>query len=301
MEERWIGRYLGEVVGTFLLVLFGCAAVIIAVLYGQASDLFSAGLAWGFAVALAIYVAGSLSGAHINPAVTLGFAISGRHPWRQVVPYWICQVFGGFLGAAVLVLAFGAAINHFVAEEGFVIGQQGSEKVAMMLAPYSPHPWIVGTGPEAYAQVPIWRGFLTEVIATAVLLLIVRALIESRSVNAPTAWSFPLAIVLVICMLTVLSAPLTMTSLNPARDLGPRTMLWFMGFGEIAFPGIRGGLSMLVTVGGPLVGGAVGSLFFDLVLRPFYPPVVSGTEPAGGPEAEPTADPQEQPTPVNQK
>jgi len=287
MEERWVSRYLGEVIGTFVLVLFGRAAVIIAVLFGQASDLFSAGLAWGFAVALAIYVAGSLSGAHINPAVTLGFAVSGRHPWRQVLPYWLCQIVGAFLGAATLVLIFGAAMQHFVAQEGLVIGEAGSEKAAMMLAPYSPHPWIVGVGPEAYAQVPIWRGFATELIATAVLLVIVRALIESRSINAPTSWSFPFAVVIAICMLTVLTAPLTMTSLNPARDLGPRIMLWFMGFGQIAFPGIRGGLSMLVTVGAPLVGGVAGSLFFDLVMKPFYPPVGPEAEPTGGSEAEP--------------
>lgn len=238
-------------------------------------------------MALAIYVAGSLSGAHINPAVTLGFAASGRHPWRQVLPYWLCQVFGAFLGAATWVLVFGAAMHHFVVQEGFVIGQAGSEKVAMMLAPYSPHPWIVGIGPEAYAQAPIWRGFATELIATAGLLVIVRALIESRSVNAPTSWSFPFAVVIAVCMLTVLTAPLTMTSLNPARDLGPRVMLWFMGFGEIAFPGIRDGLSMLVTVGAPLVGGVVGSLFFDLVMKPLYPPVGPEAEPAEGPEVEP--------------
>ena len=92
MEERGAGRYLGEVIGRFVLVLFGWAAVVSGVLFGQASDMFSAGLVWGFAVALAIYVAGSLPGAHINPAVTLGFAVNGRHPWRQVLPYWLCQM-----------------------------------------------------------------------------------------------------------------------------------------------------------------------------------------------------------------
>ena len=217
----------------------------------------------------------------------MGFAVSGRHPWRQVLPYWLCQALGAFLGAATLVLVFGAAIHHFVVQKGFVIGQAGSEKVAMVLAPYSPHPWIVGIGPEPYAQVPIWRGFATELIATAVLLMIVRALIESRSVNAPTSRSFPFAVVIAVCMLTVLTTPLTMTSLNPARDLGPRVMLWFMGVGKLAFPGIRDGLSMLVTVGAPLVGGVVGSLFFDLIMKPFYPSVGPEAEPVGGPEVEP--------------
>lgn len=267
---RWIPNYVGEVLGTFLLVLFGCSAVTIAVIYGQGADLFLAGLAWGSSVALAIWVTGSLSGTHINPAVTLGFAAAGRFPWRQVLPYWGCQILGGFVGAATVVLVFGDAIRQFAQDQNLTFGGPGSERIAMMLSPYSPHPWIVGTGVEAYAIVPVWRGFLTEAVATAVLVLVVFALLESASDNAPASWGFPLPILFLITMLTVVTAAHTMTSLNPARDLGPRLMLALMGFGDVAFPGTRGGMSLLVTSGGPLVGGTVGALTYQHLLHPLF-------------------------------
>jgi glycerol uptake facilitator protein len=69
----------------------------------------------------------------------------------------------------------------------------------------------------------------------------------------------------------MVTAPLTMTSLNPARDLGPRIMYWFMGFGTVAFPGIRDGWSLVVTVIAPLVGGPIGAIFFDQVMKRYYP------------------------------
>lgn len=271
MTER-MGRreYTGEILGTFLLVLLGCSAVAIAVLYKQDADLFSAGLSWGFAVAIAVWVAGSLSGAHINPAVTLGMAAIGRFPWRRVPAFWGCQILGAFLGAVAVWLVFGSAIDAFAAKESIEFGAPGSERAGLILVPYSPHPWIVGIDQAAYAAVPVWRGLLTEWLGTAVLVMVVLALLETRSINSPVSWSFPLAVAALICMLTVLTAAHTMTSLNPARDLGPRTMLWLMGFGEVAFPGPRDGLSMLITVAGPLLGGGSGAVFFHRVLEPLF-------------------------------
>jgi len=270
METSWLKKYAGEALGAFLLILFGCSAVVIAVIYGQASDLFSAGLAWGFSVGIAVWVAGSVSGAHFNPAVTLGFAVIGRHPWRQVIPYWTAQVTGALAGAAGVVLVFGDAIRDFAVRNGITIGAAGSEKVAMMLAPYSPHPWIVGIDAHAYSIVPVWRGFTTELLATAVLVIVVLVLTEVRNGNSPVSWGLPLGLIVLITMLTVLTAAHTMTTLNPARDLGPRIMLAFMGFGTAAFPGPREGLSMLITIGGPIAGGIIGSVLYRYVVSHLF-------------------------------
>jgi glycerol uptake facilitator protein len=272
--ESWIGRYLGEAIGTFLLVFFGCGIVFVAVLFGGVGDLFSAGMAWGFAVAIAIYVTASMSGTHINPAVTLALAATGRFPWRKVPPYALAQIGGAFLGAATLMAMFGGAFHRFAIAEKITIGAKGSEKLAMMLVPYSPHPGIVGIGQEAYAQVPIWRGAFTEIVATALLMVIILAMLERRSVNAPSSWFFPVSLAFGVAMLVFVTAPLTMTSLNPARDLGPRLLTLVLGFGRVAFPGPRGGGSLLVTVGGPIAGACIGAFFFDLVMRPHYPAVV---------------------------
>ncbi|MFD0712547.1 MIP/aquaporin family protein [Paenibacillus sp. GCM10027626] len=270
MRNSWLKKYAGEAVGTFLLVLFGCSAVVIAVTYGHAADLFSAGLAWGFSVALAVWVTGSISGAHLNPAVTLGFAIIGRHPWRKVIPYWTAQVMGAFGGAAAVVLVFGDAIRDFALRKGIEMGAIGSEKIAMMLAPYSPHPGIVGIDVHAYAIVPVWRGFATELLGTALLAIVVLVLTEARNENSPAPWGLPIGIVILVTMLTVVTGAHTMTSLNPARDLGPRIMLAFMGFGSVAFPGPRDGLSMFITIGGPLAGGVIGCLLYKFGLARLF-------------------------------
>jgi glycerol uptake facilitator protein len=270
-EERWTGRYIGEAIGDFILIFFGCGIIFQAVLFGGVGDLFSAGIAWGFAVALAVYVTASMSGTHINPAVTLALAATGRFPWRKVPQYIASQIVGAFLGAVALMTINSSAFHRFAEANDLTIGGPGSEKLAMMLIPVSPHPWIVGVGPEAYAQVPVWRGFFAEAIATGLLVIFVLTLLERRSVNAPAPWFFPVALAVGVTMLVYVTAPQTMTSLNPARDLGPRIFLLLYGFGEIAFPGVRDGGSLLVTVGGPIVGGLVGGFFFDQVIRRFYP------------------------------
>lgn len=270
-EERWIGRYIGEAIGDFILILFGVGMVFEAILFNGVADLFSAGMAWALAVALAVYVAGSMSGAHLNPAVTLALAATGRFPWKKVPQYIVAQITGAFLGAAALMTMFSSAFQRFADAQNITIGATGSEKLGAMLFAVSPHPWIVGVGPRAWAQVPIWRGFFTEALGTGLLVLFILVLLERRSVNAPPSWLFPIALGLGIAMIVFVTAPQTMTSLNPARDLGPRIFAWFYGFGKIAFPGIRGGWSLVVTAVAPIVGGLFGGFFYDLVVKRFYP------------------------------
>jgi glycerol uptake facilitator protein len=261
----------GEILGAFLIILIGDGVVAVGTLTRTGvGDLFSAGFGWALAVALAIYCAATLSGAHFNPAVTLALAATGRHPWRRVAPYIAAQIFGMFLGAAVLALFWWPSLTAFARDNGITIGQPGSEKLALIFSPYSPHPGFAGT--QGFPiDVPFWPGFLVEVFATGILLVVILSLLESRSVNAPSAWFFPLIVGLTVGVLVFTTAPLTMTSLNPARDLGPRIMLWFLGFDGVAFPGPNHGLSLIITTIGPIAGGLAGAFFFDLVLRRQYP------------------------------
>jgi glycerol uptake facilitator protein len=215
----------GEILGGFLIILIGDGVVAVAILTRTGvGDLFSAGFGWALAVALAIYCAATLSGAHFNPAVTLALAVTGRHPWRRVAPYIAAQITGMFLGAAVLALFWWPTIRAFARDNGITIGQAGSEKLALIFAPYSPHPGFAGT-PKFPIDIGFWQGFAVEFFATAILLIVILSLLESRSVNAPSAWFFPLIVGLTVGVLVFTTAPLTMTSINPARDLGPRILL----------------------------------------------------------------------------
>src|SRR5271154_1508477 len=98
--------FVGESLGTFLLVFFGCGSVATAVLTGAQVGIFQVAIIWGLGIATAIHLTGSLSGAHLNPAVTLTFAVWRGFPRRRVVPYILCQLLGSILAAGVLYLVF---------------------------------------------------------------------------------------------------------------------------------------------------------------------------------------------------
>ncbi|WP_322798926.1 MIP/aquaporin family protein [Thermoflexus sp.] len=272
----WIGNYIGEALGVFFIIFFGCGLLHVAILHGQVSGLFQASIGWGLAVALAIWFGAALSGAHFNPGVTLALAWRRGFPWSQVGPYIISQIVGGFLGAAALGLIYSSTINNFIAANNIVKTEPKGLMLAMMYAPYGPHPIMYGvinapTVAEAERMaaqaVPWWLGGIAEFICTAILMMGILNFLDERQVFKPGAF-FPLALGLLITMLVFVEAPLTMISLNAARDLGPRIWLLLNGYGHWAFPGLQGGGSTLATTVFPALGALFGAWFFDFVMRP---------------------------------
>jgi putative hydrolase of the HAD superfamily len=260
----------GEILGCALLGFLGLSAGL-AGFYNRegvvwTTDIWTTIFAWAFAIALAIYIAAPLSGAHFNPAVTIALATSGRFPWRRVPLYIACDLVGWFIGAALAVLMVGESMYRAAAAAGVRFGAPGSETFASALTTYVPAPGF-GTGGAAYAEFPIWRGFVGEILGTMILVLVVLALSESRHATAPAGWFFPLIVGTTVGMIILIEAPLSQASLNPARDLGPRFMLLLMGFGSVAFPGPRNGLALLVTTIGPVMGGLLGMLVHDKLVR----------------------------------
>jgi MIP family channel proteins/HAD superfamily hydrolase (TIGR01509 family) len=267
---------LGEVVGSFLLSVLGLGIGVSATLWGAPGapcfpDIWPTAAGWALAIALGIYVTATLSGAHFNPAVTITMAVTGRHPWRLVPLYILCQVIGWFLGAAVLMAMFGRNLFDFAASKNIDIGSPASTGLAAAFTTYSPNPGISGAAPGGFTTVSFLEGLAGEILGTAILLLVILSLLETRHVNAPSAWFFPLIVGATIGLLIMFIAPISQASFNPARDLGPRIMLLLVGFGSVAFPGPNHGLSLIATTIGPIIGGIIGALFFDKVMRPNIP------------------------------
>jgi MIP family channel proteins/HAD superfamily hydrolase (TIGR01509 family) len=260
----------GEVVGCAVLGFLGLSVGLAGGFNREGvvwtSDIFPVVFGWAFAIALAIFIAAPLSGAHFNPAVTIALATSGRFPWRKVPAYILSDLVGWFLGAALAVLMLGGTLRAAADRAGVKFGDPGSETIASSLTTYVPAPGF-GTGGAAYNEFPIWRGFVGEILGTAVLVLVVLALSESRHVTAPAEWFFPLIVGTTVGLVILIEAPLSQASLNPTRDLGPRLMLLLMGFGSVAIPGPRGGLALLVTTIGPIIGALLGMLLHDGVVR----------------------------------
>src|SRR5882757_10367696 len=135
--RSWLG---GEFFGTFLLVFFGCGSVAAAVLTGAQVGIFQVAIVWGLGIALAIYLTGALSGAHLNPAVTCALAACGRFPARLIGGYVVAQFCGAFLAAAALHAVYVDALRVYEAAHGIVRGAAGSEATAMIFGEFYPNP-----------------------------------------------------------------------------------------------------------------------------------------------------------------
>ncbi len=273
--------FVAEAFGTFLLVFFGCGSVHASVLMGAQSGLWQVAIVWGVAIMLAIYAVGGVSGAHINPAMTLAFAVWGKHPWSRVPPYIFAQLVGAVAAAAVLFTLFSGFITLKEQEKGVVRGEPGSVVTAMCYGEYAPNPGSLAAAagpydPAAHAALkqrfPLASALLAEFIGTFILAAVVFAVIEDRNSGKPQANLAPVFIGLTVAVLISVLAPLTQACFNPARDFGPRLFAYFAGWKNVAIPTDGSDLSWLtVYILAPIAGAIAGGGFQQTVLRPAYP------------------------------
>jgi glycerol uptake facilitator protein len=268
-----------ESLGTFLLVLLGCGAVHSAVLTGSQSGLWQVAIVWGVAIMIAIYAVGAVSGAHINPAMSVALAFWGRFSWRSVLPYVAAQLLGAFAAAATLFVLFGPYLESKEQANGVVRGKPGSEITASCYGEYFPNPGPVFKSGEPYSQeaheehnrlVPEHTAFLAELLGTAILALVVFAVTDERNAAGPTGPLAPVFIGLTVSALISVIAPLTQACFNPARDFGPRLFAYSAGWGPIAIPGCQGTGFVTVYMIAPVVGAVVGAGVYQRLLRPAF-------------------------------
>lgn len=254
----------GEVLGTYLLVLFGTGAVASAVLSGTQVGLWQVAAVWGFGVTLAIYVSAGLSGAHLNPAMSLAMALlrPADFPIKRLLPYMLAQLAGAVLAGATVVVLFGPLLRRFEAANGIVRGTPGSDFSAMVFGEYFPNPAMFGTDAATRALVSPWQAALVEGFGTAVLVLVIFALMSPRNADKPGANLTPFFIGFTVAVLISLFAPLTQAGWNPARDVGPRLVAFVLGWGKIAIPGPDEWFWVYIV--GPLIGGPLGGLIWQL-------------------------------------
>ncbi|HEY6497461.1 MAG TPA: MIP/aquaporin family protein [Trebonia sp.] len=282
-EGRTIGRITGlwgellsEFFGTFVLIAFGDGVVAVAVaglpgsgraatpttIFLAAGDWLLITWGWAMAVAFGVWVAGGVSGAHINPAVTLAFAVRRKFAWAKVLPYWGAQVFGAFVGAALVWLVYVNAINQFN------FAARTPKSGGQALATFS----IFATFPAGYFHGGYAGPLIDQVVGTAFLLILVVALIDLRNTAVGSNLA-PLAIGFAVAAIGMSFGPNAGYAINPARDFGPRLLAYFGGWGKVALPGTYHALGgpnftgyFWVPIVGPLIGGVIGILLYDLFI-----------------------------------
>ncbi len=258
----------GEFVGTFLLVFFGCGSVCAAVTTGAQVGIFQVAIVWGLGIATAIHLTAALSGAHLNPAVTISLSVWGGFPKSRVAGYIATQVIAAFVASCVLYVIFGGAIAAFESKNTIVRGETGSEASAMVFGEYFPNP---GGRPLRDAdpdRVRLWRAFVTELIGTSILLLVIFCVTDENNRDRPQILTAAI-IGLTVTMLISLLGPLTMACFNPARDLGPRLFSSMAGWKAIPFTANGPGW-FTVYILAPVLGGLLGGGVYHGLFRPAY-------------------------------
>ena len=245
---------LAEFIGTYVLITFGAANVAQVVLSHEKNGAYlSINIAWGIAVMMGIFVAGGVSGAHLNPAVTFANAVCRDFAWSKVFPYCAAQVAGAFCGAATAFFLYHEAFNAFDKGVRAVSGETGT---AGIFATY-PAPYLSTFG-----------GFADQFIGTMMLMLVISAIGDARN-NATLGNLGPIAVGLLVIVIGASMGMNAGYAINPARDLGPRLFTFVAGWGAEVFR--AGNYYFWVPIVGPLLGGIAGTFIYDLFVGKRFP------------------------------
>ncbi|AZV25860.1 aquaporin Z [Pseudomonas syringae] len=218
-------RSVTELLGTFWLVLGGCGSAVIAASSPLGIGVLGVALAFGLTVLTMAFAIGHISGCHLNPAVSVGLVVGGRFPAKELPAYVIAQVIGGILAAALL---------YHIAS-----GKEGFDIAAGLASN--------GYGEHSPGKYSMASGFVTELVMTAMFVLIILGATDKR---APAGLA-PIAIGLALTLIHLISIPVTNTSVNPARSTGPALMVGGWAIAQLWMFWVA-----------PLLGAVVGGLLY---------------------------------------
>jgi glycerol uptake facilitator protein len=261
MSTSNVQHFAGELIGTSLLVFFGCGSVAVTVLFGAHVGLLQVAIIWGLGVTMAIYSTRHLSCAHLNPAVSLAMVVGGRMSAGKLLVYCPAQFMGAFFAALLLCAIFSSSIMQYETAHGIVRGAQESIKTAMIFGEFYPNPGATG------AVVTTMGACAAEAVGTCILVFLIFSLTEGCNVGRPDDNMAPFFIGLTVTLIICIIAPLTHAGLNPARDLSPRLFAWLAGWGDAAFPDKHFGF-LTVYVLSPCIGASAAAMLFTRVLQP---------------------------------
>lgn len=253
-KNSYVGELWAEFFGTLILILFGVGVVaqVVTTPDGSLGDHDSIAWAWGIGVILGIYVSGRLSGGHINPAVTIAFAVFEGFPWRKVGPYILAQTAGAFVAALIVRVTYADLL--FKVDPEHTIDTQ----------------FVFSTLPGNGADgISIGTAFLDQIVGTAILLFVVCALVHARN-NPPLSNLAPVVIGLLVVGIGMAWGANAGYAINPARDFGPRLASFITGY-ETAWMDQNGVIYFWLPIIAPIIGGLIGTAGFKYLIARYIP------------------------------
>ncbi|HAQ85442.1 MAG TPA: aquaporin [Pseudomonas sp.] len=269
------GQCIAEFLGTALLIFFGTGCVAALKLGGADLGLWEISIIWGVGVSMGVYLAAGVSGAHLNPAVSIALWLFGTFERNKVPAYILAQTAGAFCAAALVYGLYSSLFFDFEQAQQITRGSVASLQLASVFSTY-PHP-----------SLSIGQAFLVEVVITAILLGMIMALTDDGN-GLPRGPLAPLLIGLLIAVIGGAMGPLTGFAMNPARDFGPKLMTYFAGWGEVAFTGGRDIPYFLVPLLAPVLGACIGAAGYKALICKHLPGL--GGAACAVPETKPEAE-----------
>jgi glycerol uptake facilitator protein len=259
-----LGELAAEFAGTMILILFG-VGVVAQVAGAKIGDHDSISWSWGLGVMLGVYVAGRISGAHLNPAVTIALAVFKGFAWRKVLPYSMAQMAGAFVAALIVRWNYTEVLH--AADPGLTIKTQGVFST------------LPGNGSLPVGE---WGAFRDQIIGTAILLFLILAVTDAAN-SAPEANLTPFIVGLIVVGIGMAWGTDAGYAINPARDFGPRLASYLTGY-HGAFRDQTGYLYFWIPIVAPVLGGVLGAGLYKVLVGRFLP----DAEPAPMPSTERT-------------
>ncbi|KAL6461436.1 hypothetical protein MHYP_G00295800 [Metynnis hypsauchen] len=254
LKQDILKEFLAEILGTFVLILFGCGSVAQFVLSrGTLGEPLTVHIGFTTGVMLAVYMAGGVSGGHVNPAVSLAMVVLGKLSLKKFPVYVAAQFIGAFAGSCAVFGLYYDALMDYTNGALLVTGENAT---AHIFASY----------PAKHLSV--LNGFIDQVIGTGALVLCILAIVDRKNMGAPKGME-PLIIGLTILAIGVSMGLNCGYPINPARDLGPRLFTAVAGWGMDVFR--AGGCWWWIPVAGPMVGGVVGAVIYFLLIELHHP------------------------------
>ena len=255
MEKGLLRELLAEFLGTCVLIMFGVGVVAQVVLSKRAAgDTMSINIAWGIAVMMGCYVSAGVTGAHLNPAVTLALAVHRQFPWGKVLPYSCAQLAGAFVASAVVFVTYHEALGAFDGGVRHVLGAQGTAGI-----------WA--TYPQSFLST-FPGGFIDQVVGTALLVGVILGITDTRNSPVPAGLA-PVVVGLLVVVIGTSFGFNAGYAINPARDFGPRLFTFVAGWGGEVFS--AGNAWWWVPIVAPCVGGVVGGWVYDACVGHRFP------------------------------